>query len=658
MQRSAGILILLLAQPLRAGDDLPTQKVRKPIRLISASDIKAAGNYREIPLATAQEAALSERVSDVLQKQTGVQVNRAGAPGTQSIMGVRGSSPDQVEYFIEDMPLPKPYYGPLNLETLPLPLFRSVEIFPSFIPSHLPAANIGGAVNFRLKELTGGETSYLTQATGSSLLGNGLAVARLTDSTLHFMNVEQSRNRYSYLNNNGTTENTSDDAMRQRQNEDFSRLGYTAFARQKLSDWKISALVDLNHTERGLPGTQNLPLMAVRQTADRVAGSVSGQRPIGENFRLQLFTSGAFDRQEINDSERELMAATRSRSWSPQILGGATLGFRTEALDMALSTRGKYQTITIDDNRIAERREGQGALSAAFDKKLFRLAAQTSATLGEDRAGQSAFYASQSQVFAQQGVSASGLAALRPLHFFRSESSTATDSILELYAQASSGYRTPTLYERFGDNIFVTPSETLRSERAVTNAGGMKSAFPCPLGFTCSLRSEVWLTGAKDYIIFTQNSARTLIAVNASSAQIWGLENEAMLSLPERFLLSLRYTYLDARDYGNIPYYQDKFLPLRPRHHAVAAATFFYKSLRFISTVEYRGAIFRDRYNSYAFYLPSKVLVDAGVDWILQGKARHTLNFTVKNITDNTDVDLIGYTVPGRYVLVRWTAEF
>jgi hypothetical protein len=40
--------------------------------------------------------------------------------------------------------------------------------------------------------------------------------------------------------------------------------------------------------------------------------------------------------------------------------------------------------------------------------------------------------------------------------------------------------------------------------------------------------------------------------------------------------LSLRYTYLDARDYGSIPYYQDKYLPFRPRHHAVATLTLIF----------------------------------------------------------------------------------
>src|SRR5690606_33247239 len=153
-----------------------------------------AGNYREILLADASEAALSERASDVLQKQTGVQVNRAGAPGTQSLLGIRGSSPDQVEYFIDGMPLAKPLNAPLNLESLPLPLFRSVEIFPSFIPSHLPATNIGGALNFRLRDLAQGETSYLTQVMGSTPLGSSVAAARLTDATLNFVNFEQSRN--------------------------------------------------------------------------------------------------------------------------------------------------------------------------------------------------------------------------------------------------------------------------------------------------------------------------------------------------------------------------------------------------------------------------------------------------------------------------------
>lgn len=636
--------------------EITVSKLKRPIRLIEPATASAAGNYRSIPLADASEASLSERASDILQKQTGVQVNRAGAPGTQSLLGIRGSSPEQVEYFIEDMPLPKPYNGPLNLESIPLPLFSAVEIFPSFVPSHLAATNLGGALNFRVKELAAGETQYLAQATASSLLGHSLAVARLSESSLNFVNIEGSRNRYAYLNNMGTSENAADDTTLTRQNEDFSRIGYTGLFREKISRWRVGALVDLSRTERGLPGTQNLPLAEVRRAEDRVATSATAKTNLDENWQLQFFMSGGLDRTELYDPRRELILVVREKSLSPQGLGGASLSFRSQAIDAAMHIRGKYQTIFLAENKIAERREGQGALSAAYDRKIFRLAAQSSATLGEDIAGQSAFYASQAKNFTQNGAGASGLAALRPLRLFSDEK--ISESLFEIYAQISSAYRAPTLYERFGDNIFVTASETLRSERALTNAAGVKSSFNCGFGIICSLRSEAWLTGARDCIIFTQNSARTLIAVNASSAQIWGLENEAMINFPEKFLLSLRYTYLDARDYGNIPYYQDKYLPQRPRHHAVATSTILYRDFRFINTVEYRGAVFRDRYNSFGFYLPAKVLVDLGVDFIWSRTARHIFNFTIKNITDNRDVDLIGYAVPGRYVMAKWTVEW
>jgi len=636
--------------------EIPTRKLRRPIRLVEQSEVSAAGNYRRVPLADAPEAALSERASEVLQKQTGIQVNRAGAPGTQSLLGLRGSSPDQVEFFIEDMPLPKPYNGPLNLEAIPLPLFSSLEIYPSFVPSHLPAVNLGGALNFRLKELATSETEYLTQTTATSLQGYGIAASRLTDSSLHFVNVEGSRNRYTYANNKGTIENTTDDVILTRQNEDFSRLGYTGFYRATHEKWRVSALLDISQTERGLPGTQNLPLNSVRRSETRAVTGISAKRSLGELFSLQLFATGAFDRAQIYDRDRELISAIRSESLSPQTLAGAGVSFRTPEWDAAIYVRGKYQNVTLASEKIAERREGQGALSAAYEKNLFRLAAQSNANIGEDFAAQGAFYASSAQSYALTGFGASGIAMFRPLHLFSTDRPRA--SLLEIYGQISSAYRAPSLYERFGDNIFVTASETLRNERALTNSGGIKGSITCLWEFVCSWRSEAWLTGAKDYIIFTQNSARTLIAVNASSAQIWGLENELLFNLPERFLLALRYTYLDARDFGNIPFYQDKYLPQRPRHHAAVTTTFLYSNFRLINTLEYRGAVFRDRYNSYGYYLPAKIIVDLGIDYTIIGAARHTLNFTVKNLTDNRDVDLIGYAVPGRYFMARWTSQW
>lgn len=636
-------------------------KLKKPIRLLSRSEIKAAGNYREIPLAASSEAALSERASDVLQKQTGVEVNRAGAPGTQSVLGIRGSSPEQVEYFLEGMPLPKPYNAPLNLETLPLALFKSVDIFPSFIPSHLPATNIGGAMDFHLREVDAACTEYLTQFSATSLLGVGISAARLTETSLHFVNLEGSRNRYFYTKDNGTPSNLQDDATKERTNEDFSRIGYTSFARAEWSRWKFSGLLDLNHSERGLPGVANQELKKVRKKDDRFAAAFAAERPLGAIQHVAFFATTALDASTIEDTAHELFYSTGQKSISPQVIGGGSYAVRTDSFDAALSIRGKYQTIILNDARNAERSEAQAAVNAAYDKTFFRLAAQMNATANRDQAAASLFFASAPQMSSQAGLGASLLAALRPLYFFKPEADRLhTTKTLELYAQVSQAYRPPSLYERFGDNVFVTPSLSLKSENALTNAAGVRGAFPCFLALVCSIRSEVFLTGAKDYILFTQNSARTLIAVNASSAQIFGVENEALLNWPERFLLSLRYTYLDARDYGNIPYYQDKYLPLRPRHHAVAVLTLFYKNFRTIASVEYRGAVFRDRYNSYFFYLPSKTLADFGMDYIYHSPAgvRHTLNFTVKNIFDNRDVDIIGYTVPGRYFLVKWTAEW
>ena len=635
------------------------RRAKKPIRLISRAEIKAAGNYRVIPLAEANEAALSERASDVLQKQTGIQVNRAGAPGTQSVLGIRGSNPEQVEYFLEGMPLPKPYNAPLNLETLPLPLLDSVEIFPSFIPSHLPAVNIGGAMNFRLRETAQNATEYLTQTYATSLLGTGLSVARLANTGIHFVNVEQSRARYWFKSNNGTAENPEDDTTQIRQNEDFSRIGYTLFQRYAAASWKLSALVDLNYSERGLPGVANQPLQAVRKRDERYTAAVSVENRVTENQRVILFGSATLDRSALDDPNLELFFSRGQKSHSPQYLGGGSYAYRTEHLDAAVHIRLKQQSIVLNESQIAERREGQATVALSFDRNLFRIAGQANATQSRDDAARSAFFVSDAQIFTQSGASASGLAALRPLYLFTPEADKLhRESTLEIYGQVSSAYRPPTLYERFGDNVFVTPSENLRSENALTNAGGVRGSFTCLRPLVCSLRSEVWLTGAKDYIIFTQNSARTLIAVNASSAQIWGVENEALFNWPERFMLSLRYTYLDAKDYGSIPYYQDKYLPLRPRHHAVAALTAFVEPLRFISTVEYRGAIFRDRYNSYNFYLGSKTLVDLGVDYIIRGAAMHILNFTVKNLLDDREVDIIGYTLPGRYFLAKWTAQW
>lgn len=661
VQRVFLLLGLLLPAALAAQSDCPdgencniTAKLKtgRAVRLISQAEKRPAGSYREVPLADAPEAPLSERVSDILQRQSGVQVNRSGAPGTQSLLSVRAASPDQMEYFIEGVPLPRPFAAPLNLETLPLPLFRAVEIYPSFIPAHLPANNIGGALDFRLRQPAG--TGYLSQVMASALGATGIAAARTTDNSLHFVNVEQSRNVYSYPDNNGTTENSADDRRLQRQNEDYTRVGYTGFGRREIGRWHVAGLADASVADRGLPGTQGYPLTQVRRREERGAAAARLNYRLSRQHELQIFATASADRMQVSDAAREMLASTTETTLAPQVMAGAGYSLASGDFSLGLYARARYQDIARNSVFLARRHELQAASSAAYDSGIARLAAQLAGIVFADRAAANAFYASAGQENGGEGASASALLALRPLWLVRRDQ----QHLLELFAQVSSAYRPPSLFERFGDNIFVTPSENLRSEKALTNSAGVRGSARCPGGLTCSFRTEFWITGGRDYILFTQNSSRTLLAVNASAVQIYGIESEAMLSLPERFLLSVRYTWLDAHDYGNIPYYQDKYLPLRPRHHMILTVAYLWQNWRFTASTEFRGAVYRDRYNSYQYYQAARLTADAAVDYVWLNAARHTFTLAMRNLTDNQTTDMIGYPLPGRYMLLKWMVEF
>lgn len=630
-------------------------KLKKPVRLLSHKEKSAAGSYRDIPLAESPEAALSIRASDVLEKQTGITVNRTGAPGTQSFLGLRGSNPNQVDYFIEGLPIPKPYAAPLNLETIPLPLFRSVEVFSSFVPADLPSVNIGGALNFRLRQV--GRSHTFTQIAASSLGASSVSAARFSSDAIHFVAMEQSRNRYTYPNDNGTRENTADDTKAIRTNEDFTRLGYTGFMRTEILGWRVATLLDFSRFDRGLPGTVGMPVFKTRRREERIALSFKAERPFSEKHAIQVFGNVGADHAVISDGDRELLDRVQEKQSVPQFIAGVGYSFSASYFAFGVYLRGDHQEILRNAEFLSKRSSAQAAATASLDTGVLRLAVQASGIASADTAAANAFYASSAKNSFSEGVSSSAIAILRPLFFFKN-GVTITDSALDLYAQVTSAFRLPSLYERFGDNVFVTPSEKLRNENALTNAVGVKASHPCPWNIVCSWRSEAWLTGAHDYILFTQNSPRTLMAVNASSAQIRGVENEAMASVAGIFYFALRYTWLDARDYGSIPYYRDKFLPLRPRHAVQVTASAEKNQWRITASASWRGALYRDRYNSYSYYLASKFTTDLGVDYTWETRAKHIFNFTIKNLTDNQEVDMIGYPVPGRYFLFKWTAEF
>ncbi|MDY6970116.1 MAG: TonB-dependent receptor, partial [Spirochaetota bacterium] len=219
-------------------------------------------------------------------------------------------------------------------------------------------------------------------------------------------------------------------------------------------------------------------------------------------------------------------------------------------------------------------------------------------------------------------------------------------------------HRAPLFSELFGERGFIIGNPYLKHETSINR----------DIGFGISQRKQIlffdWIdfeyaffhNTTRDIIIFLQNSQLTMKAQNLDKARIMGHEFKLTMSIYDHLLLSCNYTLQEAIDKSGIPYYENNYLPHRPRNEASFRAKIFDKYLSLIYELSYTGVNFRDRANSEFYYLERRILHNLNlqlfpVSWI-------AVSLEVKNISDNRTKDIIGYPLPGRSYYATISSKF
>jgi iron complex outermembrane recepter protein len=118
-------------------------------------------------------------VAQVLAETVGIQVRRFGGLGDFTTVSIRGSTPGQVRFFFDGVPLTRARSDTVNLADLPLDPLARIEIYRGVSPLSVGATALGGIINLVSKDpgeqpgvslLTGGGSFGTRKAT---LLGSG-----------------------------------------------------------------------------------------------------------------------------------------------------------------------------------------------------------------------------------------------------------------------------------------------------------------------------------------------------------------------------------------------------------------------------------------------------------------------------------------------------
>lgn len=674
-----------------------------------------AGTYTAESLRHGAEAAAAGRVSEVVEKQTGVKINRYGPPGTFSTFMLRGANPEQTGVYINGSKLNDPLGGPVNLENLPLAMFEDAEIYRSHSPVHLSGSHIGGALNLVPVTPPRGKQYYFVSTGAHTLRGGHLGVGLARSGQTHYLVAEGSHNTYEYLDNGGTPFlNTRDDIIRERQNADYGQLGYTGLYDFNWLSSNFKIITDYIGKETGLPGVIGRPTQKVRLGTYRFLTDVFWKYLW--NPRLVWRTKGSFQfsQSDLRDPELELAAGYKSqrrRQYRGDFGFQPILYFFDNRLQVYGQSMGRHTPIYLEDQALAKRSEAD--LGVAFDYEpwdwLGRLTLQAKGHYIRDipEAGLHQVVSHREFNSRSDWLNTSSLrAGVYPGKIWRhlrgrrgtdpgrsksdrkqkqspvlEAAQKTTDSptpisppagknhrpeemserkmglTWEVYAMVALAERFPSVTESFGDGGLLLPAPDLQKETGLTHTTGLRGGL-APGAWTMDVYASYFQTKMDDLILLIANSQKTMIAVNTGRARISGWEARWKADYRHFLKLDLRYTWLDAVDLGRLPHYYGKYLPYRPRHQFHGLLETGSRRYRWFGGASFTGANYRDRYNSYPYYLEARWNLMTGVIAYLDQAYHHQLVVSIKNILNQLQPDVLGYPIAGRYYEIKYTGRF
>ena len=627
------------------------------------------GTFEQVKIRSGQNR-FESRLTNVMRNQSGVQVNRFGAPGSFSTVSIRGAKAAQTNIYLDGIALNSALGGSVNLENIPIDLLQSAELYRSYVPIHLNGVNIGGAVDL-IPGFTQKNEDYLfLNSVAHSLYGGSLGLGYASPSQIHYAMFEGSTNEYTFLNDQGTRSiNFADDVIEARKNEDFSAFGYTGIFAPKLNSNKFKILTDIYRKERGLPGVIGVPLELVRLRNTRGLVKADYTTPLTDFSLLKVYSGLSLTESQFTDPANELgVGAREQRRWSWRIEGGInpSIFLFSEKLTLNMNLSNAFTRLHLNNSPLADRSSVEAGSSLEFKPtpwlgKLL-LSGKYNRTLDQPKQPLNTFFLENQDLSLRTFDIKSGQARLsfyilKLLAKTLNKASASHTELLEIFTSARYSERAPSLTESYGNGNLLLPNPDLVPEQSTTYSAGLTGKLPCKK-LSCKINAEFYQSTASELILLIQNSPRTSKAFNISDTETKGAEASFEISYEYYFSIRLQGTYTDAFDTGIIPFYNGKRLPFIPRFTADVYAETGTRYLRFFANSSFQGKTYLDQFNQEDKAISNRLQIDTGISYSFMQQKSAMLTFIVRNVTDQLNPDIFRYPLPGRYYEVQFKKKF
>lgn len=644
---------------------LEVQASRLAVR--PAADLTAAG----VVIERARLAEPGAELHEALAETPGVRTLSVGSAGRFATLSIRGSTAQQVVVTLEDVPLADSLTGLVDLGAIPVEELASVEVYRGLAPLVVPGGAIGGAVRLRLPEP---DRNRLTARVGAGVFGTrhgSVAGAWRPWSRLGVgagIGAFASDGDFPYASDNGTAFDASDDSIRHRGNNDFARLhGSLRLAAEPLERLRVGILHMAWRDDGGVPGhgLQNdtsarrderryLTVASAQQPEWPAAGWMQSQQLWWLHARNQLRDPWAEFGPDRNDSD------DRSDAWGGRwLLEGAATGW----LDLGLMLGGSLERYSPRD-ALAPRPEGpvsqRTRLTAGLQPR-FRLPVGRGIDLVPT--ARLEHLSSDIHDYTFRGIASEPPdAGPRLIDDLRLGVRVGLADGLDALANVGRAARAPAFVELFGDGAVILPSGALRPERGRFADLGLRWTRVGDFGWVAA-DLHGWARDVDDLIQFERTSPQTIRADNLDGARMAGGEAGLVADLLAH--LELRGSYAAtttrmrsaalARNGNELPFQPSSTWFLRAGPYRRIGAAWLQRAGLWAEG-DWQAGSYLDAANRIV--LPSRFVISGGVDlaWLASESLR--LQMAVRNLTDASIVDLLGWPRPGRTLsaVLTWSA--
>jgi hypothetical protein len=344
-----GVLSLLAALPAAAGERYETVVTAAP----AAREDDAASASVVTPDRTPRSA---ETLPALLGELPGVSVTRLGGLGALATLSVRGSSPDQVEVYLDGVPLNSATFGGVDLGSLPLGDLGRIEVYRGMTPIAFGASGLGGVVSLtsRVPEASSLAAEAGGGSFGTTFAGGQAGWAGRRVRLLAAVHHLRSAGDFPYPSDNGTAFDPADDRLLRRQN---NRLRQTDGLLRAVvpGPRALSASLSFFQREAGLPGYAIFQSQEATLATRRFLASVGydARDDLGPAGRLRVVAYGGTGVEELRDLRPDVAQVPTHTHDRSESLGATVTASRPLApwLRLRATIDGRHQRFLPFDER-------------------------------------------------------------------------------------------------------------------------------------------------------------------------------------------------------------------------------------------------------------------------------------------------------------------